>query len=54
VVTRAAVATDFVTRTGGIAVIGPIDNALGILLGTTGTLIRPAPAPVGGMESSAD
>ncbi|MEU6853216.1 hypothetical protein ABZ901_25215 [Actinacidiphila alni] len=44
VIARASVAADFVTRTGELAAIGPVDNALGILLGTTGTLIRPAPA----------
>lgn len=43
VITRAAVAAVFVSRTGGLAGIGPLDNALGILLGTTGTLIHPAP-----------
>jgi carbamate kinase len=36
--TEAAAA--FVERTGGIAAIGPLDNALGTLLGTTGTMVR--------------
>jgi carbamate kinase len=35
--TEAAAA--FVERTGGIAAIGPLDNALGTLLGTTGTMV---------------
>ncbi|TDT97398.1 carbamate kinase [Streptomyces sp. 846.5] len=38
---KAEAAAAFVERTGGIAGIGPLDDALGILLGTTGTLIRP-------------
>ncbi|MGW3040243.1 carbamate kinase [Kitasatospora sp. NPDC001159] len=32
-------AASFVERTGGLAAIGPLDNALGILLGTTGTTV---------------
>lgn len=54
VIARATVAADFVTRTGGVAAIGPIDNALGVLLGTTGTLIRPAPASVRAADSPTD
>ncbi|MET9218287.1 hypothetical protein ABZX65_05800 [Streptomyces sp. NPDC003300] len=54
VITRAAIAADFVTRTGGVAAIGPVDNALGILLGTTGTQIRPAPASVRETAPSSD
>ncbi|MEZ0090880.1 carbamate kinase [Streptacidiphilus sp. EB129] len=38
---KADAAATFVENTGGIAGIGPLDDALGILLGTTGTLIRP-------------
>ena len=38
---KADAAATFVEHTGGIAGIGPLDDALGILLGTTGTLIRP-------------
>jgi carbamate kinase len=36
----------FAERTGRLAVIGPLDDALGALLGTTGTSVR-APSPVG-------
>lgn len=39
-------AAGFVEHTGGIAGIGPLDDALGILLGTTGTLVRPEKQPV--------
>ncbi|MFD0273658.1 carbamate kinase [Kitasatospora sp. NPDC127111] len=45
---KAEAAASFVERTGGLAAIGPVDNALGILLGTTGTAVRaavPAGAP---------
>lgn len=42
---RAEAAAGFAARTGGLAAVGPVDNALGILHGTTGTLIRPAPSP---------
>lgn len=35
----------FVTRTGGLAAIGPLDDAHGTLTGTTGTLIQPDPVP---------
>lgn len=38
---KAEAAATFVERTGGIAGIGPLDDAVGILLGTTGTLVRP-------------
>ena len=38
---KAEAAATFVEHTGGIAGIGPLDDALGILIGTTGTLIRP-------------
>ncbi|QMU78197.1 carbamate kinase [Streptacidiphilus sp. PB12-B1b] len=38
---KAEAAAAFVEDTGGIAGIGPLDDALGILLGTTGTLVRP-------------
>jgi carbamate kinase len=38
---KAEAAATFVDHTGGIAGIGPLDDALGILLGSTGTLIRP-------------
>ena len=38
---KAEAAATFVEGTGGIAGIGPLDDALGILLGTTGTLIHP-------------
>ncbi|MBO1413156.1 carbamate kinase [Streptomyces sp. FH025] len=37
---KAEAAASFVERTGGLAAIGPLDNALGILLGTTGTSVR--------------
>lgn len=40
----ADIAADYVTRTGGIAGVGPADNALGIVRETTGTLIHRAPA----------
>ncbi|MFH8384684.1 carbamate kinase [Kitasatospora sp. NPDC018058] len=36
---KAEAAASFVERTGGLAAIGPLDNALGILLGTTGTTV---------------
>ena len=38
---KAQAAATFVEHTGGMAGIGPLDDALGILLGTTGTLIHP-------------
>jgi carbamate kinase len=38
---KAQAAASFVDRTGGLAGIGPLDDALGILLGTAGTLVRP-------------
>jgi carbamate kinase len=38
---KAGAAASFVERTGGLAGIGPLDDALGVLLGTTGTLVRP-------------
>jgi carbamate kinase len=38
---KAKAAASFVERTGGIAGIGPLDDALGILLGTAGTQVRP-------------
>jgi carbamate kinase len=43
---KARAAASFVERTGGLAGIGPLDDALGVLLGTTGTLVcldEPAP-----------
>ncbi|MGW3043990.1 carbamate kinase [Kitasatospora sp. NPDC001159] len=36
---KAEAAASFAERTGGLAAIGPLDNALGILLGTTGTTV---------------
>ncbi|WP_225851204.1 carbamate kinase [Streptomyces sp. HPF1205] len=39
----ARAAADYVSRTGGTAGVGPADNALGIVRGTTGTLVRRAP-----------
>ncbi|MDY0812555.1 carbamate kinase [Kitasatospora purpeofusca] len=47
---KAEAAAGFAERTGRIAAIGPLDNALGMLLGTTGTTVRTAsgegrPAP---------
>ncbi|MFJ8625112.1 carbamate kinase [Kitasatospora sp. NPDC093550] len=44
---KAEAAADFAERTGHLAVIGPLDNALGALLGTTGTTVRALPVPVG-------
>jgi len=41
---KAEAAADFVTDAGGLAAIGPVGNALGILQGATGTEIRIAPA----------
>ncbi|MEU1289873.1 carbamate kinase [Kitasatospora sp. NPDC005856] len=41
---KADAAAGFAERTGRIAAIGPLDNALGTLLGTTGTTVRTAPA----------
>ncbi|GAA1227641.1 carbamate kinase [Kitasatospora nipponensis] len=38
-------AAAFAERTGRVAVIGPLDDALGALLGTTGTTVRALPAP---------
>lgn len=38
----ARAAADYVSRTGGTAGVGPADNALGIVVGTTGTLVRRA------------
>ncbi|MEE1786697.1 carbamate kinase [Streptomyces sp. SP17BM10] len=43
---KAEAAASFVERTGGLAGIGPLDNALGILLGTTGTTVRTSSAAV--------
>ncbi|WP_042418223.1 carbamate kinase [Streptacidiphilus anmyonensis] len=43
---KAEAAASFVERTGGLAGIGPLDDALGILLGTAGTLVRPDGAGV--------
>lgn len=37
-------AADYVARSGGVAGVGPVDNALGIVQGTTGTLVHRAPA----------
>ncbi|MFD0277459.1 carbamate kinase [Kitasatospora sp. NPDC127111] len=37
---KAEAAASFAERTGRLAAIGPLDNALGILLGTTGTTVR--------------
>jgi carbamate kinase len=45
----AEAAAEFVTGTGGVAGVGPADNALGILQEMTGTLIR-ATAPAGASE----
>lgn len=42
----AEAAADFVERTGGLAGVGPVTNALGILRESTGTLISPAPEAV--------
>ncbi|WP_369185494.1 carbamate kinase [Streptomyces sp. Y1] len=42
-----AEAAAFAERTGGLAAIGPLDDALGTILGTTGTTIRALPAPAG-------
>ncbi|MGA5822671.1 carbamate kinase, partial [Kitasatospora sp. NPDC094028] len=39
---KADAAAGFAERTGRIAAIGPLDNALGTLLGTTGTTVRAA------------
>ncbi|KJY27022.1 carbamate kinase [Streptomyces sp. NRRL S-495] len=39
---KAEAAAGFAERTGRIAAIGPLDNALGTLLGTTGTTVRAA------------
>jgi carbamate kinase len=44
---KAEAAAQFVERTGGLAGIGPLDNALGILRGITGTLVRPRPVRSG-------
>ncbi|MFJ9442336.1 carbamate kinase [Kitasatospora sp. NPDC101235] len=41
---KADAAATFAEQTGRIAAIGPLDNALGTLLGTTGTTVRTAPA----------
>lgn len=38
---RVEAAADFVAHTGGLAAIGPVDNAVGILQGATGTVIGP-------------
>ncbi|MEU8511075.1 carbamate kinase [Kitasatospora sp. NPDC048722] len=43
---KAEAAASFVERTGGLAAIGPLDNALGILLGTTGTTVQPSSTAV--------
>ncbi|MEY9875618.1 carbamate kinase [Streptacidiphilus sp. MAP12-33] len=44
---KAEAAARFVERTGGLAGIGPLDDALGVLLGTVGTLVRANdPVPV--------
>jgi carbamate kinase len=43
---KAEAAARFVERTGRLAGIGPLDDALGVLLGTAGTLVCPDPAPV--------
>ncbi|GAA2740907.1 carbamate kinase [Kitasatospora cinereorecta] len=40
---KARAAADFADRTGRVAVIGPLDDALGALLGTTGTTVRAMP-----------
>ncbi|MER7754994.1 carbamate kinase [Kitasatospora sp. NPDC097643] len=42
---KAEAAASFAERTGGLAAIGPLDNALGILLGATGTTVLPADVP---------
>ncbi|GAA2804826.1 carbamate kinase [Kitasatospora sp. CM 4170] len=39
---KAEAAAAFAERTGGLAAIGPLDNALGTVLGTTGTTVRAA------------
>ncbi|MFI9162234.1 carbamate kinase [Kitasatospora aureofaciens] len=42
---KAEAAAAFAEHTGNLAAIGPLDNALGALLGTTGTTVRALPAP---------
>ncbi|MFJ1706649.1 carbamate kinase [Kitasatospora sp. NPDC088346] len=42
---KAEAAAAFAERTGNLAAIGPLDDALGALLGTTGTTVRALPAP---------
>ncbi|MGA5822039.1 carbamate kinase, partial [Kitasatospora sp. NPDC094028] len=44
---KAEAAAAFAERTGGLAAIGPLDDALGTVLGTTGTSVRALPAPAG-------
>ncbi|MFH9352833.1 carbamate kinase [Kitasatospora sp. NPDC017646] len=44
---KADAAAEFAERTGRIAAIGPLDNALGTLLGTTGTTVRSLPGTAG-------
>ncbi|MGW2254693.1 carbamate kinase [Kitasatospora sp. NPDC001660] len=44
---KAEAAAAFAERTGGLAAIGPLDNALGTILGTTGTTVRALPGAAG-------
>ncbi|MFF0393789.1 carbamate kinase [Kitasatospora sp. NPDC004615] len=44
---KADAAATFAERTGGLAAIGPLDNALGTILGTTGTTVRALPTAAG-------
>ncbi|MER5635561.1 carbamate kinase [Kitasatospora sp. NPDC002227] len=42
---KAEAAAAFSEHTGGLAAIGPLDDALGTILGTTGTTVRRGPGP---------
>ncbi|WP_063774150.1 carbamate kinase [Streptacidiphilus rugosus] len=51
---KARAAASFVERTGRLAGIGPLDDALGVLLGTTGTLVCPGDPAPGAHERAAE
>ncbi|MFD9126620.1 carbamate kinase [Kitasatospora sp. NPDC059571] len=50
---KAEAAAAFTERTGRLAVIGPLDDALGTVLGTTGTVVRPVVRAAGPGPGSA-